>query len=59
MAENHQCPDCGMRFEDAERYREHRAAEHPRAEVEDALQGNAQTGAEGVPHTDERRGGGA
>ncbi|MCA9851474.1 MAG: hypothetical protein KC461_12630 [Dehalococcoidia bacterium] len=43
--ENMQCPDCGMKFDDAEQYREHRAKEHPRAEIEDTLQGSTNTGA--------------
>ena len=42
---NYRCPDCGMKFDGAEQYREHRAEEHPRAEIEDALQGSANTGA--------------
>ncbi|MGE3857964.1 MAG: hypothetical protein AB7G21_13485 [Dehalococcoidia bacterium] len=42
---NYQCPDCGMKFEGPEQYREHRAAEHPRAEIEDTLQGSTNTGA--------------
>ena len=55
MPETLQCADCGMQFEDEQRYRSHRADEHPRAEVEDSLQGNARGPAEGVPHADETR----
>lgn len=57
MPELLQCADCAMQFEDEERYRKHRADEHPRAEIEDSLQGNEQGQAEGVPHTSEQRAG--